>query len=101
MQVYLPFFFFWLIGGLEAIILKFIDFLSLSLRLQIVVHKNSPRGTHFRRAGPRQRVCVFVCFVCFLLIGIELIKNHMIVIDVCCLTLFRCILIQTMFMLVL
>ncbi|XP_024022456.1 ATP-dependent 6-phosphofructokinase 3 [Morus notabilis] len=23
---------------------------------QIVVHKNSPRGTHFRRAGPRQKV---------------------------------------------
>ncbi|CAK9148556.1 unnamed protein product [Ilex paraguariensis] len=23
---------------------------------KIVVHKNSPRGTHFRRAGPRQRV---------------------------------------------
>ncbi|XP_020588114.1 ATP-dependent 6-phosphofructokinase 3-like isoform X2 [Phalaenopsis equestris] len=23
---------------------------------QIVVHKSSPRGTHFRRAGPRQRV---------------------------------------------
>ncbi|KAK7349218.1 hypothetical protein VNO77_06408 [Canavalia gladiata] len=23
---------------------------------QIVVHKNSPRGTHFRRAGPRQQV---------------------------------------------
>jgi 6-phosphofructokinase 1 len=25
-------------------------------RLQIVVHKTSARGTHFRRAGPRQRV---------------------------------------------
>jgi hypothetical protein len=24
--------------------------------LQIVVHKTSARGTHFRRAGPRQRV---------------------------------------------
>lgn len=24
--------------------------------VQIVVHKTSPRGTHFRRAGPRQRV---------------------------------------------
>lgn len=24
--------------------------------LQIVVHPDSPRGTHFRRAGPRQRV---------------------------------------------
>lgn len=24
---------------------------------KIVVHKSSPRGTHFRRAGPRQKVC--------------------------------------------
>ncbi|CAA7025480.1 unnamed protein product [Microthlaspi erraticum] len=24
---------------------------------KIVVHKDSPRGTHFRRAGPRQKVC--------------------------------------------
>ncbi|KAA3477508.1 ATP-dependent 6-phosphofructokinase 3-like [Gossypium australe] len=24
---------------------------------KIVVHKDSPRGVHFRRAGPRQRVC--------------------------------------------
>lgn len=24
--------------------------------MQIVVHPDSPRGTHFRRAGPRQRV---------------------------------------------
>ncbi|MQL80454.1 hypothetical protein Taro_012907, partial [Colocasia esculenta] len=35
---------------------------------KIVVHKNSPRGTHFRRAGPRQRVYfesddVHVCIV--------------------------------------
>lgn len=30
---------------------------SYLLLLQIVVHKNSPRGIHFRRAGPRQRVC--------------------------------------------
>ena len=26
------------------------------LLLQVVVHKSSPRGIHFRRAGPRQRV---------------------------------------------
>ncbi|TKY64427.1 ATP-dependent 6-phosphofructokinase 3 [Spatholobus suberectus] len=35
---------------------------------QIVVHKNSPRGTHFRRAGPRQKVYfeskdVYACIV--------------------------------------
>ncbi|XP_020087795.1 ATP-dependent 6-phosphofructokinase 6-like [Ananas comosus] len=28
-----------------------------SVAQKIVVHKDSPRGTHFRRAGPRQRVC--------------------------------------------
>ncbi|KAB1209256.1 6-phosphofructokinase 3 [Morella rubra] len=27
-----------------------------SVAQKIVVHKNSPRGTHFRRAGPRQKV---------------------------------------------
>ncbi|KAK4427270.1 ATP-dependent 6-phosphofructokinase [Sesamum alatum] len=27
-----------------------------SVTQKIVVHKNSPRGTHFRRAGPRQKV---------------------------------------------
>ncbi|KAK1554055.1 hypothetical protein Q3G72_007249 [Acer saccharum] len=36
--------------------------------LPIVVHKDSPRGTHFRRAGPRQRVYfesneVYACIV--------------------------------------
>jgi hypothetical protein len=30
--------------------------LKLCGMLQIVVHKTSARGTHFRRAGPRQRV---------------------------------------------
>ncbi|KAK9280829.1 hypothetical protein L1049_003718 [Liquidambar formosana] len=35
---------------------------------KIVVHKNSPRGTHFRRAGPRQKVYfesddVYACIV--------------------------------------
>ncbi|XP_027337305.1 ATP-dependent 6-phosphofructokinase 3-like [Abrus precatorius] len=35
---------------------------------QIVIHKNSPRGTHFRRAGPRQKVYfesddVYACIV--------------------------------------
>ena len=35
---------------------KFHVFFCSSLLLQIVVHKSSPRGTHFRRAGPRQRV---------------------------------------------
>ncbi|BBH08331.1 phosphofructokinase 3 [Prunus dulcis] len=29
---------------------------SCILSRQIVVHNNSPRGTHFRRAGPRQKV---------------------------------------------
>lgn len=28
--------------------------------LQIVVQKNSPRGLHFRRAGPREKVCSFL-----------------------------------------
>lgn len=31
-------------------------FISLFV-LQIIANKDSPRGTHFRRAGPRQRVC--------------------------------------------
>ncbi|KAL0319321.1 UNVERIFIED_CONTAM: ATP-dependent 6-phosphofructokinase [Sesamum angustifolium] len=39
-----------------------------SVTEKIVVHKNSPRGTHFRRAGPRQKVCfesdeVLACIV--------------------------------------
>ncbi|KAL0354610.1 UNVERIFIED_CONTAM: ATP-dependent 6-phosphofructokinase [Sesamum radiatum] len=39
-----------------------------SVTQKIVVHKNSPRGTHFRRAGPRQKVYfesdeVFACIV--------------------------------------
>lgn len=38
------------------VVLKYYCF-SYLLLLQIVVHKNSPRGIHFRRAGPRQRVC--------------------------------------------
>lgn len=28
--------------------------------MQIVVHRSSPRGTHFRRAGPRQKVLSFI-----------------------------------------
>lgn len=32
---------------------------------QIVVHKDSPRGTHFRRAGPRQKVHFF-CALCII-----------------------------------
>jgi hypothetical protein len=33
--------------------------LLVLLIIQIVVHKNSPRGIHFRRAGPRQKVLLF------------------------------------------
>ncbi|XP_030457469.1 ATP-dependent 6-phosphofructokinase 3-like [Syzygium oleosum] len=29
---------------------------DITVAQKIVVHKNSPRGTHFRRAGPRQKV---------------------------------------------
>lgn len=32
------------------------NLLRLTDRLQIVVRKNSARGSHFRRAGPQQRV---------------------------------------------
>lgn len=42
-----------------------------SSSFQIVVQKGSKRGVHFRRAGPRERVCFFELFVKRIILATE------------------------------